>query len=820
MRIAIDLQSCQTDSRDRGIGRYVLSLVGALTRLLRDDDELVLCIDATHTQRMRDVRNKLREKGIAGRIVTYGYPCSNDSNHLPSIEAAAGQLRAKFFESIRPDILLISSFFEYGTHSTALEWNLLQNVPTAAIVYDLIPLVFPDEYLPEGHLITGWYPERAKLLNKFDLLLSISEITRRDLIEHLGIDPAKIEVVGAGFDRTLLGNSGMDVAAQFAKLGIGKPFVLMVGNRDWRKNTIGAIQAFADLPEKLRQGHQLVLTQVDKNIHDALKGEYQHLKDQVIILGKVDEDTLNLLYSKCRVFFFPSFYEGFGLPVLEAMALGAPSLSSCLGALPEVVHNPDMLFDPRNREESSALLRRTLEDEAFRDSLVLGAREHALKFTWERCAGAVLQALRSHSVPWRSASQVNWPTRKDIAVIAEGCLAAGRLGEENLENGLQMIENGDQRRILVDITEIVRLDLKTGIQRVTRNFSAGLADIARVEQRFTVEPFAWTESGIRYAREYARKRLGMDCRGTDEKVVSRPNDLVFMLDSSWWSPERFDRLHSATWQLGGEVVWMVYDLIPIRYPHTVDVDVDMTTTFKTWLSHAVRTADGFICISEATRADLELFIDESLSPGVRRPWSRSVHLGSDFSPRVLRETPEVAKNVLKQIGERPYFTTLGTLEPRKDQGTALDALDRLWAGGCDVALVMMGKRGWNVDKLIKRIEKHRENGRRLFWLESASDGDVQCLLKGAAALIQTSISEGFGLPLVEAGSQGIPLLLSDIPVFHEIAGDEATYFPVGKAKELAAAIEELLRSRELKRPKAIKAMTWRESSASLAKILL
>ena len=820
MRVAIDMQSCQTDSRDRGIGRYALSLVGALSRILRDDDELVICIDATDTQRMRDIRNTLRDKGIARRIVTYGYPCSNHSNHLPDIEAAAGQLRAKFFESIRPDILLISSFFEYGTHCTALEWDFLHNVQTAAIVYDLIPLVFPDEYLPEGHFITSWYPERAKHLNKFDLLLAISEVTRRDLIEHLGIDPAKIEVVGAGFDQALLRNSGMEEFAQLAKLGIGKPFVLMVGNRDWRKNTIGAIQAFADLPEKLRREHQLVLTQVDKNIHDALKGEFRHLKDQVIILGRVDEDTLRLLYSNCRVFFFPSFYEGFGLPVLEAMALGAPSLTSCLGALPEVVHNPDMLFDPRNRENSSAVLSRALGDEAFRDSLILGAREHAMGFTWERCAGAVLQALRNHSAPPRPGSRVDWPTRKDIAVIAKGCLAAGSLGERSLENGLQMIENGDQRRILVDITEIVRLEVKTGIQRVTRNFCACLADIARVERRFTVEPFAWTESGIRYARAYARSRLGMDCPGADEKVVSRPNDLVFMLDSSWWSPERFDQLHSATWQLGGEVVWMVYDLIPIRYPHTVDIDVGMTTTFKTWLSHAVRTADGFICISEATRTELELFIDESLRPGIRRPWSRSVHLGSDFSPQGLSESAEVAQDVLKQIGERPYFTTLGTLEPRKDQGTALDALDRLWAGGCDVALVIMGKKGWNVDKLAKRIEKHRENGRRLFWLESASDGDVQCLLKGASALIQTSISEGFGLPVVEAGSQGTPLLLSDIPVFHEIAGEEAVYFPVGNSEALASAIDQFLRGKKSKRPEAIKSMTWHESTAKLARVLL
>jgi glycosyltransferase involved in cell wall biosynthesis len=125
-----------------------------------------------------------------------------------------------------------------------------------------------------------------------------------------------------------------------------------------------------------------------------------------------------------------------------------------------------------------------------------------------------------------------------------------------------------------------------------------------------------------------------------------------------------------------------------------------------------------------------------------------------------------------------------------------------------------------VDGLAKRIEKHRETGRRLFWLESASDGDVQCLLKGASALIQTSISEGFGLPVVEAGSQGIPLLLSDIAVFHEIAGEEAVYFPVGNSEALATAIGESVRDSKSKRPKSIRSMTWRESTAKLSRLLL
>jgi glycosyltransferase involved in cell wall biosynthesis len=816
MRIAIDLQSCQTDSRDRGIGRYVMSLVEALSRVLQDCDELVICVDATNTQRLRDVRTSLRNRGIVGHVIAYSYPCSDSS---PGIHAAAGQLRSSFFKSIRPDILLITSPLVYGAgFSSELNWEILNGVRTAAIAYDLIPLLFPDKYLPKGHLTTDWYLAKTEELNHFDILLAISERTRRDLIETLRIDPLKIDVVGAGFDQTALRGSRGEGILELAKLGIRKPFVLMVGNGDWRKNTIGAIRAFADLPTKLRRKHQLVLTQPGIDVREALSKEYRHLQDDVLLLGKVNERTLGLLYSNCRVFFFPSFYEGFGLPVLEAMALGAPTLSSCLGSLSEVVHNPDMLFDPRNRTETATILRRALEDEAFLGSIAVNAEEHAKEFTWERCAHAVLQAARNAAQRPKPATPVIWPTEQDISTLTDACLAAGNRGEQLLRNALQMVDNGDHRRVLVDITEIFRLDALTGIQRVTRNFFCGLAQIGNAEQRFTVEPFVWTEMGIRYAREFARSRLGMECLGTDEDVESYPNDLVFMLDSSWWSPERFDSLHRQTWQLGGEVVWMVYDLVPIKYPQTCDPG--MPPAFKSWLSHAVLTADGFICISETTRLDLESFIDETLPAGARRPWSRSVHLGSDFNTRGVSESGEESRNVLDQVRGRPYFATLGTLEPRKDYGTAIDAMEKAWKRGCDVALVMMGKKGWNVDGLANRIASHPENGHRLFWLESVSDGDVQRILKGATALIQTSISEGFGLPLVEAGSQGVPLLLSDIPVFHEIAGDEATYFRVGDSEELATAIGQLVRGQELKRPKAIKAMTWRESSAILARTLL
>ena len=818
MRIAVDLQACQTDSRDRGIGRYAMSLTRAMSKALQDDDELIICIDTADTERMRDVRNALRKRGIRRRVVAYEYPYREVSELSPSIQAAAAQLRAKFFESICPDLLLIPSFFEFGTrYSTALDWNHLSGIPTAVIAHDIIPLLFPERYLPEGAFKTSWYLEKLKQLQNFDLLLANSDVTRQDLIEHLKIDPSKIKVIGAGFDQTLLPNPNGAAISKLTQFGIQLPFVLTVSNSDWRKNTIGAVQAFADLPEKVRCTHQLVLTQVGHDVVEALKNEYSHLRDQVLVLGKVHEDDLGVLYSSCRVFFFPSFYEGFGLPVLEAMAMGAPTLSSCLGSLPEVVHNRDMLFDPRDRKQSAAILQHALEDETFRESLKADARKHALEFTWERCADAALQAIKNQPATRKPRLPI-WPNHSEIAVLAGACLDAGRNGEQLLENGLKMIENADRRRVLVDITEVFRLESQTGIQRVTRNFCVGLAEIAHTTKRFTVEPIVWTEAGIRYAREYARTKLGMKCSEVDDDVQSHPNDLVFMLDSSWWSPERFDKLHHRTWELGGEVVWMVYDLVPIRYPHTCDPG--MPPLFRAWLSHAVLTADGFICISEATRGDLEAFIDEVSKPGSRRPWSSSVHLGSDLDSRGFTGDGEKALAVLKQIGGYPYFAALGTIEPRKDYATMLEAFDQLWTRGCDVALVIMGKKGWNVEELAKRIVEHPENGTRLFWVEGAADNDIHCLLRQATALIQASIAEGFGLPIVEAGSQGVPLLLSDIAVFHEIAGEDATYFPVGDAKTLAALIEQLIQRKDSRRPKAIKATRWCESAAKLANILL
>lgn len=801
-----------------------MNLTCAIAARLGRPDELVIAIDMADADRARDLRAELRRRCVTATVVCYGYPANENTDVSPAARKLAGQLRARFFAALAPDAVLICSLFETGTtFSTELDWHALESVPMAVVGYDLIPLIFPVRYLLANNFNSNRYRSHLNDLPEFGLILACSAATRQDLLAHLDISSDKVVVIGAGIDDNLVGPcDDADAGRRLGELGIDSPFVLMVSAGDWRKNTLGALRAFADLPEPLRDTHQLVLTQIGDDVRTALATQFASLRDRVRVLGKVDDATLAMLYHRCRVFYFPSFYEGFGFPVLEAMAQGAPVLASNTGSLPEVVHDERVLFDPATPGQGSELLRRVLTDSQLRKAICEGAREHALTFTWQNTARLALESLRA-LVRRRPAAQHApppvWPASKaDITLMADACVAAGESGLRMLENGLRAIERAGRRRILVDITEIVRLDARTGIQRVTRQFFAGLFAVAQQGGHFEVEPFCWTEQGIRYARGYAREHLDVPCEGEDVPVRVEPSDLVFMLDSSWWQPERFDALHARVHEAGGEVVWMVYDLIPIRFPETCDPG--MPPAFTAWLTHAVRSADGLICISEATRHDVEEFMNGVLPRDARRPWTCSVHLGSDLDPAAKSSPTGEATSVRGAIGERPYFTALGTIEPRKDYPTVLDAFDLLWARGVDVALVIIGKRGWNVDALVERIQQHPERDRRLFWLQGAGDSDVRHLLEGSAALIQASIGEGFGLPLVEAGSLCVPLIASDIAVFHEVVGDGAAYFPVRNSRALAEAVAAFLERKPARGAKGTRLRTWMEASLDLTQALL
>ena len=826
MRILYDMQPSVTESRDRGIGRYAENLAIAMIEeaARRGNIESLLAYDGIDKDRLREARSRLRAQNIGAPSSVYTYPHSTFTDIEPERVAAAARVRGRFFEALAPDVYVQFSYFETWFNYTAeIAWHPDSNIRKAVVAHDLIPLIYPEHYLADP-FIAEWFPRRCREFREQDLLLANSQSTGNDLVSLLDVPRERIKVIGAGLDAGLLAASRLTPPRDdklLKSLGIREPFVLVVSNGDWRKNTLGAIDAFAKLPKAIRNEHQLVLTKVgDDVLHALSKGHLRSVADRVLLLNRVDDTVLAELYRRCAVFFFPSLYEGFGLPVLEAMAFGAPVLSSDRGALPEVVHDQRCLFNPEDQEQVASLLAKTLEDSDFRAQLANGAAEHARSFTWAKCAAAALDALAELPQEGAQPSSGRLKLEKDdVGSWADFVRSATPEALQALDSDLRAAASVGVRRILVDVTCIAEFDARSGIQRVVRNFCTHLHDQARESGLFEIQPIYWTaEYGIRYANEFSRDSLGLSQPGEDVPVVARANDLLFMLDSAWVAPERFEPLYGAIWAAGGEVVWMVYDLIPILIPHTCHEG--MPPAFARWLSHVVPRSDGFVCISEATRMDLERYIDQQ-GPMHRRPWTRSVHLGSDLdADRVGLPTKNILR-LLETLAGIPPLVAVGTLEPRKDHATILDAFDRIWRQGEDAALVIVGKPGWNIEALAQRIGQHPENNKRLFWLKNISDGDLAHLMENSAALIQASLSEGFGLPIVEAGSKGVSLLLSDIPVFREVAGPSASYFPVGDSRALAELVTHGLKN-GFARPEqgSIATKTWREVTTDLVDRLL
>jgi hypothetical protein len=166
---------------------------------------------------------------------------------------------------------------------------------------------------------------------------------------------------------------------------------------------------------------------------------------------------------------------------------------------------------------------------------------------------------------------------------------------------------------------------------------------------------------------------------------------------------------------------------------------------------------------------------------------------------------------------------VGTVEPRKGHAQTLAALERLWTDDEDFHLVIVGKQGWQVDALATRLREHPERGRRLFWFENASDEWLEALYARASVLVAASYGEGFGLPLIEAARRGTPLLVRDLPVFREVAGEHATYFEGFDAVDLAHALRQWRRASargELPDPSRIPLRRWEESVATLFRVVV
>ena len=232
-----------------------------------------------------------------------------------------------------------------------------------------------------------------------------------------------------------------------------------------------------------------------------------------------------------------------------------------------------------------------------------------------------------------------------------------------------------------------------------------------------------------------------------------------------------------------------------------------------------------MCVSQSVAAELQgllVALGGYVNPCLTIDWN---HNGFEIETDRVVDAADLMEHsaLLHIITTKPSFLMVGTLEPRKGHKDVLLAFEQLWRQKTDINLVIVGKRGWQIDALVNTIEQHPEYGHRLYWLAGISDALLEKLYQRSACLIAASEGEGFGLPLVEAAHFGTPILARDIPVFREVAADHATYFPGDSSfQRLAQAVEQWLsdsRAGVVPQSGKMSRRSWAESAAALAALV-
>ena len=260
-------------------------------------------------------------------------------------------------------------------------------------IHDLAFLKHPEWCSPK---IRGTFSRNiGRFAREADALLTVSQAAKEDVVELLGVPEERITVTHNAVDGGLARVSRDDVASVLERYGVRQPYVLFVSTLEPRKNVEGLLEAFAALLDDFP--HTLVLVgQWGWGAEPILAAlERPALRGRVHRVGYVARHAdLGAFYSGADAFFFPSFYEGFGIPVLEAMTCGAPVVTSDRSALPEVAGDAARYVDPDDVEAMAAGLRAVLEDTALRERLREAGFARARKFSWADCAARTYAVYR------------------------------------------------------------------------------------------------------------------------------------------------------------------------------------------------------------------------------------------------------------------------------------------------------------------------------------------------------------------------------------------------------------------------------------------
>jgi glycosyltransferase involved in cell wall biosynthesis len=383
--------------------------------------------------------------------------------------------------------------------------------------------------------------------------------------------------------------------------------------------------------------------------------------------------------------------------------------------------------------------------------------------------------------------------------------------------------NRTTRQLLVDVSVIYQSDARTGIQRVVRSLLLQLLAMPpagyRVCPVFATRRQAYSHAAPGFMTNPAHPKPHPQQKA--EPIRAQTGDLFLGLDlAAHLLPRHQPQL--LGWKKKGVALHvMVYDLLPLQNPEWFNART--TRNFSRWIKWVAVYADSAICISEFVKVELAAWLSARFGlPAGTLPTSTIV-LGADLEASAPSDgMPADADFLLARLRATPAVLMVGTLEPRKGYDQALAAFEHLWQQpGKSQLLVIVGRPGWKTDGLQHALRTHPQAGKRLFWLEDASDEYLARLYAACTGVLVASRAEGFGLPLIEAARYGKPVLARDIAVFRETTVTGVEYFSSETPQALATSIEDWLKDGPaLSQPTLNKRQpTWQLAAAQLSRAL-
>jgi len=370
MRIGIDGIPLATPKT--GIGHYTFELARSLARLIPGDE----------CQLVAPVPIDLDEE--------------NDGKEMPAnlrpVYAPVNALRRRWWTIGLPLYVRRNNLSLF--HGTNYNLPLWQRCPTVVTIHDLSLLLHSDTH--QEHLVRRARMRLPTMTRIATRIITDSESVKREISAHLGVEPAKVTAVPLAPRRAFHPADELQARAARRRLGVEDDFILFVGTVEPRKNLITLVRAFDELLRTTDLRPQLVIAGPKGWLTEGLfaNAEWATRTDHILFTGYVPDEDLRALYSSCHVLVYPSVYEGFGLPPLEAMACGAPVITSRIPVIMETVGTNARLIDPSDVRELTSALVELLTDSDARAHFSAAGLQRAAEFTWERTAQMTLEVYR------------------------------------------------------------------------------------------------------------------------------------------------------------------------------------------------------------------------------------------------------------------------------------------------------------------------------------------------------------------------------------------------------------------------------------------